>query len=111
MLMLKQPEYGWMDRIYYLLGLMNTFNVVYPQLQDLDLRETNTQFELPVYMVLGRNDMNNPSQIPEDYFIQIDAPSKQLIFFEDSGHGMIWEEATKFHDLMINVVLPEAYTQ
>ena len=27
MLMLKQPEYGWLDRIYYLLGLMNTFNV------------------------------------------------------------------------------------
>jgi pimeloyl-ACP methyl ester carboxylesterase len=108
MLMLKQPEYGWMDRIYYLLGLMNTFNVVYPQLQDLDLRETTTQFELPVYIVLGRHDMNNPSQIPEDYFTQIDAPSKQLIFFEDSGHGMIWEEAAKFHDLMINDVLAEA---
>lgn len=107
MLMLKQPEYGWMDRIYYLLGLMNTFNVVYPQLQNLDLRETNTQFELPVYIVLGRHDMNNPSQIPEDYFNQIEAPSKQLIFFEDSGHGMIWEEASKFHDLMIKVVLPE----
>ncbi|MBE0687979.1 MAG: alpha/beta fold hydrolase [Anaerolineaceae bacterium] len=109
MLMLKQPEYGWMDRIYYLLGLMNTFNVVYPQLQDLDLRETTTQFDLPVYMVLGRNDMNNPSQIPEYYFNQIETPSKQLIFFEDSGHGMIWEEAVKFHELMINVVLPETY--
>ncbi|MDO9088480.1 MAG: alpha/beta hydrolase [Anaerolineaceae bacterium] len=109
MLMLKQPEYGWLDRIYYLLGLMNTFNVVYPQLQDLDLRQTNTHFDLPVYMVLGRNDMNNPSQIPEDYFNQIEAPSKQLVFFEDSGHGMIWEEANKFHDLMINVVLPETY--
>ena len=32
MLMLKQPEHSWMDRIYYLLGLMNTFNVVNPQL-------------------------------------------------------------------------------
>ena len=109
MLMLKQPEYDWMDRIYYLLGLMNTFNVVYPQLQDLDLRESNTQFDLPVYMVLGRHDMNNPSQIPEDYFNLIEAPSKQLVFHEDSGHGMIWEEADKFHELMINVVLPETY--
>ena len=27
MLMLKQSEYGWLDRLYYLLGLMNTFNV------------------------------------------------------------------------------------
>ncbi|PKO10099.1 MAG: alpha/beta hydrolase [Chloroflexi bacterium HGW-Chloroflexi-2] len=109
LLMLKHPEYSWLDRVYYLLGLMNTFNVVYPQLQDLDLREANTQLNLPVYMVLGRNDMNNPSQIPEDYFNQIDAPSKQLIFFEDSGHGMIWEEAAKFHDLMINVVQSEPY--
>ncbi len=105
MLMLKQPEYGWLDRVYYLLGLMNTFNVVYPQLQDLDLREVNTKFDLPVYMVLGRNDMNNPSQIPEDFFNQIEAPNKKLIFFEDSGHGMIWEEAAKFHELMINDVL------
>lgn len=30
MLMLKQPEYGWLDRLYYLLGLMNTFNKAPP---------------------------------------------------------------------------------
>jgi len=107
LLMLKQPEYGWLDRIYYLLGLMNTFNVVYPQLQSLDLRDSVTNFDLPVYIVLGRHDMNNPSQIPADYFNQINAPNKQLIFFEDSGHGMIWEEAEKFHDLMVNIVLAD----
>ncbi len=109
MLMLKQPEYGWLDRVYYLLGLMDTFNVVYPQLQEMDFRSDATQLDLPVYMVLGRNDMNNPYQIPEEYFNLLQAPSKQLTFFEDSGHGMIWEEAAKFHDLMINTVLPETY--
>ena len=109
MLMLKQPEYGWLDRVYYLLGLMNTFNVVYPQLQVMDFRSDAAQLDLPVYMVLGRNDMNNPYQIPEEYFNRLQAPSKQLTFFEDSGDGMIWEEAAKFHDLMINTVLPETY--
>ena len=39
----------------------------------------------------------------------IDAPQKQLYFFEESGHGMIWEEADLFHDLMINTILPETY--
>jgi proline iminopeptidase len=109
MLMLKQPEYGWLDRAYYLLGLMNTFNVVYPQLQEMDLRQDATHFDLPVYLVLGRHDMNNPYQIPEDYFNRLQAPSKQLIFFEDSGHGMIWEEAELFHRLMVNTVLAETY--
>ena len=107
LLMLKQPEYGWLDRLFYLLGLMNTFNTVYPQLQDLDLRLDATRLNLPVYLVLGRQDMNNPSQIPIEYFERLDAPHKQLFFFEDSGHDMIWEEARLFHDLLVNTLLPE----
>ena len=107
MLMLKQPEYGWLDRLYYLMGLMNTFNAVYPQLQTMDFRKDATQFDLPVYVILGRHDMNNPPHIPEEYFNLVDAPRKQLFFFEDSGHGMIWEEADLFHQIMVNTVLVE----
>ena len=109
MLMLEQPEYGWLDRVYYLLGLVNTFNAVYPQLQEMDFRQDATHFDLPVYLILGRHDMNNPYQIPVDYFDLIEAPSKQLYFFEDSGHGMIWEEASLFHALMANTVIPDTY--
>lgn len=109
LLMLKQPEYGWFDRVYYLLGLMNTFNAVYPQLQEMDLRLDATRLDLPVYLILGRHDMNNPYQIPEEYFNLLEAPSKQLYFFEDSGHGMIWEQADLFHEILVNTVLPETY--
>ncbi len=109
LLMLKQPEYGWLDRIYYLLGLMNTFNVVYPQLQAIDFRQDATQLGLPVYIVLGRHDMNNPAEIPTAYYDRLEAPSKQLVFFEKSGHGMIWEENERFLDFMVNTVLRETY--
>lgn len=105
LLMLKQPEYGWLDRVFYLLGLMNTFNAVYPQLQTMDFRQDAIHLDLPVYLVLGRHDMNNPYPIPEEYFHLLQAPNKQLIFFEESGHGMIWEEAPLFHNLMVETVL------
>jgi pimeloyl-ACP methyl ester carboxylesterase len=108
-LMLKQPEYGWLDRLYYILSLKDTFNVVYPQLQDFDFRLDATKLDLPVYLIQGRHDMNDPFQLPEEYFNLLEAPHKQMYFFEDSGHGMIWEEADKFHDIMINTVLPETY--
>jgi pimeloyl-ACP methyl ester carboxylesterase len=36
-------------------------------------------------------------------------PHKRLYIFEDSGHSMIWQETDKFHDIMINTVLPETY--
>ena len=109
MLMLKQPEYGWLDRVYYLLGLMNTFNAVYPQLQEMDLRLDATHLDLPVYMILGRHDLNNPSQLPEEYFNLLEAPSKRLFYFENSGHGMIWEEPDLFTDILVNSVIPETY--
>src|SRR5690606_12876223 len=105
LLMLKQPEYGWLARLNYLPGLLNTFNAVYPQLQDMDFRQDAGKLDLPVYIMLGRHDMNNPSQIPEEYFHLLQAPHNQLFFFEESGHGLLWEEADKFHDLMIHTVL------
>ncbi|MFN7036491.1 MAG: alpha/beta fold hydrolase [Bellilinea sp.] len=111
LLMLKQPEYGWLDRIYYLLGLMNTFNQVYPQLQEMDFRVDAARLEVPVYLIQGRHDMNNPSPLPEEYFEALQAPIKQMFHFEESGHGMIWQEADLFHDLMINTILAETYNQ
>jgi len=108
-MMLKQPEYGWLDRIYFLLGMLNTFNVVYPQLQDMDYRLDATHFEVPVYLMLGRHDMNNPPVIPQEYFDLLEAPRKELIYFEESGHGMIWEEADLFHKIMAETILPETY--
>ncbi|PKN99572.1 MAG: alpha/beta hydrolase [Chloroflexi bacterium HGW-Chloroflexi-4] len=108
-LMLKQSEYGWLDRIHYLLGLMNTFNVVYPQLQEMDFRLDANQLDLPVYLILGRHDLNNPIQIPEEYFNLLQAPHKELIVFEKSGHGMIWEEPDKFTDVLVNTVLAQTY--
>ncbi len=50
-----------------------------------------------------------PSRIPEEYFRLLKAPKKELIFFEDSGHGMIWEQADLFHRLMVATILPETY--
>ena len=109
LLLFKQPEYGWLDRLYNLLSLKDTFNAVYPQLQEFDFRLDAAKLDLPVYMILGRYDINGTYWIAEEYFNTLQAPHKQLYIFENSGHGMIWEEAEKYHDIMINTVLSETY--
>ncbi len=102
------PEYSMMYKINMIRGLLDTFDIVYPQIQDFDFRERAPQFEVPVYFLVGRHDLR-PSWIAEDYFNKLQAPHKQLVWFEDSGHGQIWSEADKFHEFMINTVLPETY--
>ncbi len=103
------PEYGWLDRVGYMLGGMYTFNKVFPQLQDFDFRNDALDLKVPVYFMLGRYDVNSNYWLAEDYFKKLQAPSKELFMFEDSGHGMIWQETDKFHDIMVNKVLPETY--
>jgi len=53
--------------------------------------------------------LNGTYWLAEEYFNTLQAPHKRLYIFEDSGHGMIWQESEKFHDIMINTVVPETH--
>lgn len=102
-------EYGWLDRAGFMLGEMYTFNKVIPQLQEFDFRKDALDLKVPVYFMIGRHDVRSNYSLAEDYFKKLQAPSKELFMFEDSGHDMIWQETDKFHDIMVNKVLPETY--
>ena len=104
-------EYTLLDKINFLRGMVTTFNAVYPQLQDVDFREEVTEFNLPVYLILGRHDSNATPEMAEAYFDAVDAPLKRLYWFEDSGHDMLFQEVETFHDIMVNTVLPETLEQ
>lgn len=96
-------EYSMMDRINFFRGAIKVFNAVYPQLQDFDFRESATNFDIPVYILTGSHDYNAPYWITEEYFNKIKAPSKEHYWFSESGHGQIWSEADKFHEIMRSI--------
>lgn len=89
-------EYGVFDSINYMLGVMNTFNVVYPTLYGTDLRESYAELEVPTYFFIGRHDINAPTELAEEYYEILQAPKKELIWFEHSGHGPWMNETEKF---------------
>ncbi len=43
-----ESEYGLADKVNWVLGLVRVFNVVYPQLADLDFTTQATELEVPV---------------------------------------------------------------
>jgi len=90
------PEYGLKDSICYLLGLAETFGQVYPQLKDVDLRNGYTNLEVPVYLFLGRHDLNAPIDIAEDYYQRLVNRKKEIVWFEHSGHNAKHNETEKF---------------
>lgn len=106
---LRAQEYGLLDKGYWLLGLARTFTTVYPQIYDVDLRTQATRLEVPVYFVKGRWDINADNALAEEYFAILEAPHKELIWFEDSAHTPLWDEPDRFVDVMVNTVLAQSH--
>ena len=102
------PEYGYVDKVNHTRGLIESFEVVYPQLRDLDFIAQAAELEVPVYIFAGRNDVNAMSSIVERYYNVLKAPHKELIWFE-AGHGLGAENMDQFVDVMVNKVLAETY--
>lgn len=99
------PEYGLYDKLNFILGTVNTFDHVYPQLYGIDFRKQIKKIDVPVYFLEGRHDVNTPTKLTQEYCDMLDAPNKELIWFEHSGHDPWMNESEKFCDTMVNVLL------
>lgn len=58
----------------------------------------------PMYFLVGRHDVNAMASLVEDYYNELQAPHKELIWLE-SGHGASAEDMV---DALVNQVLPES---
>lgn len=70
-----------------------------------DLQQTAVRFEIPIHFFLGRHDQTTPAEHAAEYFEVIEAPSKELHWFEKSAHFMPFEEAAKFNALLADIAL------
>jgi pimeloyl-ACP methyl ester carboxylesterase len=67
--------------------LIESFQIVYPQLKDLDFMSQAPKLDVPVYIFAGRDDVNAMSSLVQRYYDALQAPRKQLIWLE-GGHGL-----------------------
>lgn len=105
---LSGPEYGLYDKVSWFRGVLETLDVVYPQLWDVDFRKQAMELDVPVYFLIGRHDVNAPPSLTQEYFDLLDAPHKELIWFEHSGHNPWSSEPAAFVEAIVTRVLGAA---
>jgi pimeloyl-ACP methyl ester carboxylesterase len=66
------------------------------------------KLECPLILFLGRHDVNASSSLAAEWFEKVQAPSKQLVWFENSGHEVMNEEPGKTLLSLIQVARPIA---
>ena len=106
---LLSPEYGLYDKVNWARGVLDSGNVMFPQLwaADVDFRRDAPRLDVPVYFLIGRHDVNAPPALTEEYYRLLDAPRKELVWFEHSGHNPWVSEADEFANAVVTRALAQ----
>jgi proline iminopeptidase len=98
-------EYSLLEKVRTMGATLDTLAVLYPELQDVDFRETAPRLEVPVYLAQGRYEARGRAVPVAEWFAQLAAPHKEMVVFERSGHRPMFEEPDRFYEFMTDRVL------
>lgn len=94
-------EYGGLEKVNVLRGLLDMFAVLYPQLQGVDLRRDAAKLEVPVIVLEGSHELTARTRPAREWFDALDAPRKTLYTLPDSGHSVAFEQADELHRILL----------
>lgn len=102
---LTAPEYGAMDRLHWVWSLKRGWETVYWQLaqERLDFEREIPALDVPVYLLLGRRDLVVPPVLAERWLSRLEAPRKEIVWFEGAGHTLMVSEANTVDAFLISL--------
>ncbi|MDR0883663.1 MAG: alpha/beta hydrolase [Oscillospiraceae bacterium] len=104
--MAKSGEFTWTDMVGNALGSMRSLERLWPLLVDYDFPTQCHTFAMPYYIFAGRHDNNTPADLVQAYYDVINAPDKDLVWFENSAHGPSSDEPERFWAELTGHLLP-----
>ena len=101
------PEYTDQDLAQVWKGNDFSMQHLLSEVLTLDMSRV-TELKTPLFLLLGRHDYNVSSELAAEWFTQVRAPSKQLVWFEQSAHEVMIEEPGKTLLTLVQQVRPIA---
>jgi pimeloyl-ACP methyl ester carboxylesterase len=101
--LVRCSDYSARDIIRTVRGVTATQAALLPDLASMDLTRSLPRLDVPVVMIQGRLDQVAPAEPAQQYASTLQAPSKQLIWFENSAHTPHLDEPAKFRDVLLGI--------
>jgi proline iminopeptidase len=98
-------EYTLVEQVHLLGAFIDSFSAVYPQIQNIDFRRDLTSVAVPVFFAQGAHEAAGRTEPFEEWYAELDAPSKDVEVFSTSGHRPLFEQPEEFVAYMVDVVL------
>ena len=87
-------------------GFRFSMNAMWDEVGTLNLLQNAPELQTPVFFFLGRRDHWVPPETSMAYFAELSAPSKEVLWFDQSGHEPFVDEPAKFNDAVVEMVRP-----
>ena len=101
------PEYSDADVLNAFKGQPAVTNALLPTILATDLSAIR-RLKTPLILLLGRHDINVSSEVAAEWFGNVEAPDKRLVWFERSGHHITSEEPGKLLATLLTHARPIA---
>ena len=102
------PESSIFDLPNILRGMLFSIYAMWPEISKINLMTAAPALKMPVFFFLGRHDRVVVPEAGVAYLDKLTAPSKTLLWFEESGHEPPVDEPAKFNTAMAELVRPAA---
>ena len=102
-------EYNLVEKVNVLRGLIETFAILYPQLQGIDFRRDVPRLEVPVYMLRGTSELAARDRLAMEWFNELQAPRKRMYTLDHAGHSVLMERPDALRAILRDTVIPETY--
>ena len=101
---IKAPEYGLADIARVSRG--SSFSSLHMKYDVLEgpLLDNIRDVKVPVFFFAGRHDYTTPFALIQEYFDILEAPAKELVWFEHSAHFPFFEEPEAFAAALRRVI-------
>ena len=100
------PESSFLELPTVYRAFRFTLDAMWTEVSKLNLLELAPALQVPVFFFLGRKDHWVPAEASLAFIEALTAPSKKLVWFEESGHEPFVDEPEKFNTSMIEMVRP-----
>ena len=87
-------------------GFRFSLDAMWDEVSRLDLMARVPELQMPLFLLLGRNDHWVAPKISRAFFQAVRAPRKEIVWFEHSGHEPFVDEPDAFNDVMLSLVRP-----
>jgi len=102
---LRSPEYTLPDMARYANGAFYNLRELWNPVIGCDFLKSAPKLDVPVLITQGRHDRNTPPELAKRWFDALDAPKKKWVWFEESAHSPLREEAARWNELLRTEVL------